>query len=505
MSALTADRSAGTNPGRVTLAARADAAWLLVWRLFTSVNFAVLQIIVLALLAVVGMTVRQLPGFAFRSAGDYASAMADIHARYDGVLGVGVVNAMERLQLFHVFSSTWFSIGLIVLIVSIVICTIDRTPRLWRTSSEIRVVQPDAYFDPRLPDRVRIAPGLSEAAVVGVLRRHRFGVRNAVADGASYLYGDRHRWVKMATLLTHLGLILFLIAAAVTSRFGDEQGLVVAEGDTLTVQPIGTPGLLLVRNNGFSAPGLLENGVASDFVTDLSVYQDGQLLARKQIRVNDPLKAGGYTFHQNGFGPAPNIEVRATDGSILWSGPVPLTDAAGGLPFGTLAVPGRDVGLQLLLDRTSEGVGTLLVLPYVVTGTNADGTNQIQTGFPLTVTNGATAAFEALDFNVSLKGFSDYTLLIAKRDPGQGIVWGAFASLILGLTITFYLPRRRIWARLGPDGSLALVGRSDRYVDFDREFGRLVDDLVAARATSGQGHTAKSSAARSSAGADAGP
>ena len=59
----------------------------------------------------------------------------------------------------------------------------------------------------------------------------------------------------MATLLTHTGLVLFLVAAAVTSRLGDEQGLVVAEGESLTVQPIGTPGLLLVRNLGFDAPG----------------------------------------------------------------------------------------------------------------------------------------------------------------------------------------------------------------------------------------------------------
>jgi len=482
VSALTADRSAGSNPGPSTLAARADAAWLAIWRLFTSVNFAVLQIIVLSLLAVVGMTIQQLPGFAFRSAGDYARAMADTHARYDSVLGVGVVDAMERLQLFHVFTSTWFSIGLLVLIFSIVMCTIDRTPRLWRQSAEIRVVQPDAYFDPRLPDRVEIAAGLSVPAIEGILRRHRFGVRGAEADGIRYVYGDRHRWVKLATLLTHLGLILFLIAGAVTSRFGHEQGLVVAEGDTLTVQQIGTPGLLLVRNNGFAAPGLFETGQASDFVTDLSVYQDGKVLARKSIRVNDPLRAGGYTFHQNGFGPAPDVEIRALDGAVLWSGPVPMTDAAGGLPFGTLAVPGRAVGLQLLLDRTSQGVGTLVVLPYVVTGLNPDGTNQTQSGFPLAVANGETAVFEALDFRVTLNGFRAYSLLIAKRDPGQGIVWGAFGSLILGLGITFYLPRRRVWARLGSDGTFAMVGRSDRYVDFDREFGRLVDDLVAARA-----------------------
>jgi len=82
---------------------------------------------------------------------------------------------------------------------------------------------------------------------------------------------------------------------------------------------------------------------------------------------------------------------------------------------------------------------------------------------------------------VTLESVSAYSLLIAKQDPGQGLVWLAFASLIAGLLITFYMPRRRVWARLSGDGELRLVGRSDRYVDFEREFGRLLDDLVAAR------------------------
>ena len=98
------------------------------WGLLTSVNFAVVQIIVLSLFAVVGMTLRQLPGFAFRSSTDYANEMAKLHSQYDPVLGTGVVDALERLQLWHVFSSTWFSIGLVVLILSIVACTLDRTP-----------------------------------------------------------------------------------------------------------------------------------------------------------------------------------------------------------------------------------------------------------------------------------------------------------------------------------------------------------------------------------------
>jgi hypothetical protein len=60
-------------------------------------------------------------------------------------------------------------------------------------------------------------------------------------------------------------------------------------------------------------------------------------------------------------------------------------------------------------------------------------------------------------------------------------VWLAFGSLISGILITFYLPRRRVWARIAPTGPVAIVGRSDRYVDFEREFSRLLGDLVARR------------------------
>lgn len=494
MAGLTIGRPAGPAGvpapyARPSLAARAG---MRIWRLFTSVNFAVVQIVAIAILAVFGMTLRQLPGFAFRSAADYAAEMDRIRAVYEPAFGVGLVDVMERLQLFHVFTSTPFSLLLLVLVVSIVICTLDRTPRLWQQSAAIRVVQPPAYFDPRLPDRVSIAaaPGLTPAAVREAFRRARFKVREEAApDGTRFVYGDRNRWTKLATLVSHLGLILFLIAGLVTAKLGDEQGLVVAEGDTLTVQPIGTPGLLLVENLSFEAPGL-DEGMPRDFTTDLAVYRDGQLLARKLIRVNDPLAAGGYTFHQNGFGPAPDMEIRSTvDDSILWSGPVPLTDSAAGRPFGAMPIPGRPYGLRFLLDQTQDRVGTLIALPYAVRGTLPDGSPDIVEGFPVLVVRGEPVRLEGLDMTIHLRGFSEYTLLIAKHDPGQLIVWAAFVALILGLAITFYLPRRRVWARLAPDGRLDLVGRSDRQVDFDREFGGLVDALVAARAGPGGGAT----------------
>lgn len=426
------------------------------------------------------MTIKQLPDFAFRSATDYAAAMDQLHGRYDPVLGSAVVDVMERLSLFAVFRSPWFSIALLVLLISIVVCTLDRTPRLWRGVTDIRVAQPEPYFDPRLPDRAAM-DGLATGDVTRVLRKHGFHVREATEpDGTRYIYGDRHQYTKMATLLTHAGLIVFLVAAAATARLGDEQGLVVAEGQSLTVQPIGTPGLLLVKNIDFEAPGF-DTGQASDFTTDLAVYREGQQIARKTIRVNDPLSIAGYTFHQNGFGPAPHLVLRDAAGAILWDAPVPMTDAAGGLPYTSIGIPGRDMGLKLLLDKDADGAGVLIAIPYRIVGTANDG-QPIEDLYPaVDLHRGDTRVSQGLDLSIGLTDFGEFTLLIAKRDPGQGLIWLAFGLLIAGITISFYRPRRRVWTRSTPDGRLGIVWRSDRYVDVEGEFGRLLDGLVAAR------------------------
>jgi cytochrome c biogenesis protein len=238
-----------------------------------------------------------------------------------------------------------------------------------------------------------------------------------------------------------------------------------------------------VKNYDFEAPGFLETGQASDFTTDLGVFQNGTEIARKTIRVNDPIEVDGYTFHENGFGAAPDILITDAAGKPLWDGPVPLTDQADGLPYGTLSVPGRDIGLSLLLKRDADGIGVLIVAPYRVSGVESDGSPTIEylDQGAIAVRAGEADVPLGLDFSVGVRRFSDYVLLIAKKDPGQGIIWTAFLLLIVGISITFYLPRRRIWARLAPSGELRIVARSDRYVDLEREFGRLLDDLVAVR------------------------
>lgn len=434
----------------------------------------------LAVAGLIGTLVRQIPTFALRDPAAYATQLDEMHRIYDPVsilglnVGPGMVDAFERLGFFRVFSAPWFTFLLTLLVVSIVVCTLDRTPRLWRSVHRITPVQPPAFYDLRRPERARF-DGLEHSALEelrGALRGRRFRVRQTDLGGVQYVYGDRNQYFKMATLFTHLGLILFLAGGAVTGGFGFETVLFVGEGQTAPVQAVGTPGNMLVKNISFEAP-TRPDGSFSDFRTDLAVYQDGREIARKTIRVNDPLTVNGFVFHQNTFGPAAELAIRDQTGRLVWEGPVLLAGQLEGLPQGFMTIPGSRTGLLLVLQRTTEGA-PLLVVTGVGESDQSDPTGLeflVGLGLGRTTDAGSTGGY-----SITWQHAGAYTGMVVKRDPGQGLIWIAYLSLITGLVLTFYFPRRRVWARVD-GGRVELALAAERYVNAEREFDALLDDL----------------------------
>ena len=445
-----------------------------------------LQISILAVAGVFGAVLRQVPSFALHDPSAYADQMSQIHAAYDPLsilglnIGPGMVDIFERIGLFRVFSAPWFVLLLTLLVVSIIVCTLDRVPDLWRGARNVRVVQAAPFFDLRLDHRAAFADaGTTGAqALREVLRGSRYKVREELAaDKYSatpilHLYGDKNQYLKLATLFTHLGLILFLAGAAVTTALGFETVVFLGEGQTAPVQSVGTPDNLLVKNIHFDAPTRADGSFA-DFTTDLAVYQNGQQVARKTIRVNDPLEVNGYVFHQNTFGPAESMSIWDSGGQLVWDGPVLLDGELAGRPQGFLTIPGSDLGLLVVLDRATDGTA-ILALSGITAQTLPDGGNVC---FLQVVGLGSTTApGTTCGYTIGWAAASAYTGMVIKRDPGQGFIWVAYLSLILGLVLSFYFPRRRVWARLEGD-RLELAMSADRYVDVDREFDRLKEQL----------------------------
>jgi cytochrome c biogenesis protein len=199
-------------------------------------------------------------------------------------------------------------------------------------------------------------------------------------------------------------------------------------------------------------------------------------VARKTIRVNDPLLVGGFVFHQNTFGPAADLTIHDASGALVWDGPLLLDDEVAGAPQGFMTIPGADVGLVAVLTPTADGTPAL-VLQGV--GPADPQTERNPTLFLVTIPMGVTTDPEVTaGQSITWGGMGSWTGLVIKRDPGQPIVWIAFGLLIVGLVLTFYFPRRRAWARIDGD-RIELAFTADRYVDADREFGALAEAVAA--------------------------
>ena len=214
------------------------------WRLLTDVRFAVLLITLLAIAGLVGTLVRQFPITAADDPARYAAELATMHRAWDGLpMGSFLVDAFDTLGLFSVFSTSWFLLLMTVLVISIIVCTLDRTPRLWRGVSHVRVEQPEAFFDPRRAHRARFGREGGDDTVDSVRRafrsRHFRRQQTLNTADATYVYGDRNQYMKLTTLLTHAGLVLFLAGGAVTVAAGFETYAHVMKGTGHGIAPDG--------------------------------------------------------------------------------------------------------------------------------------------------------------------------------------------------------------------------------------------------------------------------
>jgi cytochrome c biogenesis protein ResB len=139
----------------------------------------------------------------------------------------------------------------------------------------------------------------------------------------------------------------------------------------------------------------------------------------------------------------------------------------------------------LLLDRAADGSALLALQGIGPADAKGASGSLFLAGLGL---GGSSDPATTAGYTITWTSAGAWTGMVIKNDPGQSIIWLAFLSLISGLVLSFYFPRRRVWARFSGDRiQLAMLG--DRYVDVPREFRGLLDDLV------GRGTLAATSAA----------
>jgi cytochrome c biogenesis protein len=142
---------------------------------------------------------------------------------------------------------------------------------------------------------------------------------------------------------------------------------------------------------------------------------------------------------------------------------------------------GRDSGMGLRcsrfeIDRYDNGTPRDYRAEILLVGEDGETLNQgtVEVNHPL---NHADVNYYLQGYRLSESGGCDVTLS-AVYDPGFGLVIAAGLCLVLGATLTFYFPHRRIWARLKPSGEVTVVGSTawDREL-FTHQFEALLAEL----------------------------
>lgn len=441
-----------------------------IYRFFYSKKVGLGLILALGLFSLFGTLLTQAPPAARVSAESWAAWVDQVRPKYGGWTDI-----LATLGLFNVFSSWWFVTTSALLALSIAACTIHRLPRLWAAATAPKLSVRDAFFDhARLRDTVDV-PTTAEAALARVragLGAARFRVLDAISAGD--LYADRFRWAPFGTAAAHLAFILILLGVLVSSigGFRDEDFTVTA-GFTREVGHGTNLALQLESFTDLYYP----DGRASDYASQVVLFENGTQVAQHTIRVNDPLRWGGITFYQATYGTAAELLITDATGKELFRDGIALdrTTEDHQTMFGKLTMSN---GVEVYVVAAASGAqaaeikpGELLLEFYAPDSNKPMGRQVLTQGKPATVA----------ELNFTFLGEKKFTGLIVAKDPGAIWIWIGSALLVAGTVATMFFRHRRIWVRVreNADGTttvrLACPDRTDSI--FTRQFHQLAASL----------------------------
>lgn len=497
------------------------ARWF--WRQLTSMRVALLLLLLLSLGAIPGSLIPQ--------SGTDETKVADFQQRHS-VLGP----VYDKLGLFHVYSSVWFSAIYILLFISLIGCIV---PRSWQFVGQLRGRPPGAPRRlTRLPAyttwRTEAEPEQVREAALALLKKRRFRA-NAAGDAVA---AEKGYLREFGNLAFHIALVVMLVAFAWGQLFKSEGNKLIVEGDgfsnTLTQYDDFKSGTLFTQDDlepfSFTLDkftGTYETSgpnrgtprtyqAALDYST--GAYGKDQ---KTTVKVNEPLVIGDSKVYLTAHGYAPVITVRDGKGNVVFDDAVPLLpldsnvtstgaikvmdgyrDAKGKkeqLGFQAAFLPTYGGGTSVVsqfpaltnpvlnLAAYHGDLGVDAGIPqsvYQLDKTNMKGfkdskgkqlRENLRPGETMQLPNGAGS----VTFGKGIKEWANFQVT---RQPGAGWALGGAVVAIFGLAASLFIQRRRVWVRAarGADGvtvvEMAGLGRSES-AKVPQELGSLADIL----------------------------
>lgn len=483
------------------------ARWF--WRQLTSMRVALILLLLLSLASIPGSLVPQ-------------NNVDDLKVQTWQQNNETLTPIFEKLQLFDVYSSVWFSAIYILLFVSLIGCIV---PRSWQFVGQLRSRPPGAPGRlTRMPAyatwRTEAEPEQVREVALKLLKGRRFRshtVGDAVAAEKGYLR-------EAGNLIFHVSLIVMLIAFAWGQLFKSEGGKLIVEGDgfsnTLTqyddfrsgslydADDLAPFSFVLDKFTGTYEKTGPQRGTPRTFKADVTWSTPGGKDRKSTIKVNKPLVIDGTKVYLLEHGYAPVVTVKDGKGKIVFQDPVPLLPIDANITStGVIKVMDgyrdkngkkQQLGFEAFFVPTFGGVGKGTMfsqfpgLEFPVLAVNGYmGDLGVDAGLPQNIyqlesrkmkkfkdEKGDTLRARLLEgetmdlpdgagsitFEPGVKEWASFQI---SQQPGNGWALTGAIAAIVGLAGSLFIQRRRVWVRAvrGADGvtvvEMAGLGRSD--------------------------------------------
>ncbi len=434
-----------------------------IWRFFSSVKLAIVLILIIIATAIIGTVVQQgLPD--------------ELYMKHYGMTVFHIMNAFDLFDMYH---SWWFELLLMMFIVNVIVCTWERLPAIFKMFSNPKLKLPVEQLHAFKEKDTIPYTGSRETLIKNLQQKLKEIYKNPIRDDSKegdFLYLEKGRIARFGPYVTHISLIIIFIGVLVGSFFGFDSylNLVPGESSNIVRTVRGNNKIVLpfsIKCNTFNVE-FYNSGIPKAYKSDLSILSDGTLVARKVIDVNKPLKYKGITIYQASYGQAGASEFTLS-----------LTDAQTrendiSLNLNQMYHVGDDTSIAVLdYAQNYQGFG-----PTVLLGVYK-GTKLINTGIYLQKYPDFHGAERVDGYKIRFikADESFYTGLQVAKDPGVPYVATGAIVLILGLIMSFFSYRRRIWIFIPDDASnhtFVIAGVADRNkYSFEMEFEKIVQEI----------------------------
>ena len=397
------------------------------WKFLSSMQFAVVLLLILVAACAVGSFITQGQSYEW-----YAAAYSERTAA-----------VIVALYLDDVYHSWWFFILSGFLCCNLLLCNVLRVPQLLRRTK--------AAVDPA--QAASVAATVAKEGVSDPQRFFRvFGMQKQVpfqSEGREALFACKNRAGIWGAWVCHLGILLLILGFGLGQMLHQEDTVYGVPGQS---REIGETGSILTIDD--FRVDLREDDSVSQYTAAITVHDAASGREESgEISVNHPITLFGRKYYQNSTGWAARVRILKNDAAlqdeILCTGEYLRVQDMPDLAIYFNAFYPDYVLVEGYGPTTDSGrLNNPAYLYTVYYQDQVIGMNALMEGETIKID----------DYEVLFSEPQNYTVIQVKRDQFTWMALSGGLITLLGLFLAFYLQMRTLWAVRQEDGTWTVSG-----------------------------------------------